>query len=88
MVAALFEKLDARLERGSMTEGREEEARGSAPPTAPAPSAGAPSVDEVQALAKGEAPLGFEAWAELSLRFCASSAKASRRSSKRSARGS
>lgn len=30
---------------------------------------GARSADEVQALAKGEAPLGFEAWAELSLGF-------------------
>jgi len=67
MMAAFFEKLDARL--GRVTEGRAEEARGSAPPAAPTPSGDARSVDEVQALAKGEASLGFEAWAELSLRF-------------------
>jgi hypothetical protein len=67
VMAAFFEKLDARL--GGVTEERAEEARGSAPPAAPAPSGGARSADEVQALAKGEAPLGFEAWAAMSLRF-------------------
>ena len=66
-LAAILEKIDARL--GRVTEGGAEEARGSAPPAAPAPSGDARLVDEAQALAKGEAPLGFEAWAELSLRF-------------------
>ena len=68
-LAAILEKIDARLGRVPMTEGRAEEARGSAPPAAPAPSGDARSVDEVQALAKGEAPLGFDAWAALSFRF-------------------
>jgi hypothetical protein len=66
-LAAILEKLDVSL--GRVTDGRGEEARGSAPPAAPAPSGDARSAFEVQALAKGEAPLGFEAWAALSLRF-------------------
>ena len=40
VVAAFFEKLDARLERGRMIEERAEEAHGSAPPATPAPSDG------------------------------------------------
>src|SRR5262245_25657762 len=67
VLAAILKKIDAGL--GRVTEGGAEEAHGSAPPAEPPPSGDVRSAFEVQALAKGEAPLGFEAWAELSLRF-------------------
>jgi hypothetical protein len=74
VLADFLETLDARLER--VTESRVEVARGRAPalasaaPAAPFTAPVAPrSVDEVHALALGQDPLGFEAWAALSIRF-------------------
>jgi len=74
MLADFLATLDARLER--VTDGHAEEAHGpasvaglaarAAPLTLPV---AVRSVDEVQAIPKGEAPLGFEAWAALSIRF-------------------
>ena len=71
MLADFLEALDTRL--GRVAQGRAEEARGRAPAfgsAAPAAPPVAPrSVDEIHALAMGQAPLGFEAWAALSIRF-------------------
>ncbi len=84
VLADFLETLDARLER--VTEQRPEGARGSAPAlasTAPAAPFTAPiaprSVDEVHALALGQAPLGFKAWAALSIRFLGARAEGCQR---------
>jgi hypothetical protein len=62
VMADFFATLDARLARAG--EARAEEGRDRREPEAPA----APP-EEVRAIAPGDAPLGFEAWAELSIRW-------------------
>ena len=67
-MAEFFENLDARL--GRMPPGGAEQARGSAPAGVPLPprdAAGA--AEELRDVAEGEALVGFEAWAALSLRL-------------------
>jgi hypothetical protein len=63
-------------------EARAEELRGSLPPVEPvapaAPAIELPSEDEVRAIARGVAPLGFEAWAALSIRFLGAGAEEKR----------
>ena len=69
-----FENLDARL--GSMPLGGAEQARGSAPAGVPLPprdAAGA--AEELRDVAECEALVGFEAWAELSLRLISAPAE-------------
>lgn len=81
VIANVLARVDARLLRpeGGAPEKGAGEARGSAPPGEPAarvtPPPGLPSVDEVRAATRGEAPLGFEAWAALSIRFIGAGAE-------------
>jgi hypothetical protein len=66
-LADFFETLDATL--GRVPAASAEQARGSAPAGVPTPPDAAGAADDLGALAEGEAPLGFEAWAELSFRL-------------------